>query len=54
MLKRIIAFFDRLVLKYHKCENNLEVHSIKYETIGDSKLCTGIWYKCSICDKEIK
>ena len=53
MLERIIEKVDKLIEKYHKCENWMEISNMTLYKSGK----TEITYKCEICGntrKELK
>jgi hypothetical protein len=51
LFNKIHNFFDNLIVKYHHCENYLELYSILNEKKGGIIICQKIEYKCAICDK---
>jgi hypothetical protein len=51
----MFKFLEKIILKFHKCENNLKTYSMTKETNGYGHITLmEIELKCDICNKIFK
>lgn len=52
MFNKLTSWLDDFIMKHHKCEKNMEIYSMTWETFSGIRIMTYIEYKCSVCGKS--